>query len=204
MILARPHPAVLAMLGLTSSCKHKGESSSESTPTDETEQVEHEDKSEHSDSTGDDRDAERPPAPPLEMSAEREAMARALSKRDSAPPCGEVEALSLDPLTDLVWLVEHIQKPPWVGMRAARCVLENHSAEASAVLEDWVIDPALKGLGFLILDSLDDLPQTQAIELAQRALSEGPDPEAARTRVARSDNPLISVLAATSEEAETP
>ena len=192
------------MLGLASSCKHKGESSSESTPADETEQVEHEDNSEHSDTTDDDGNAESPPAPPPEMSAEREAMARALSKRDSAPPCGEVESLSLDPLTDLVWLVDHITQPPWVGMRAARCILENHSVDAAPVLQRWVVSPELKGLGYLILDSLDALSQDQASDLAKLALEEGPDPEAARVRIARSDNPLISDLAAPSEEAETP
>jgi hypothetical protein len=186
MILSNPHPAVLAMLGLACSCKHKPEEP-EPEPTEESSGSE-EDGSEETEAPA--------TGPPAGMNPVRETMARAFSGRDGAPPCDEIEEMASEtPLEDLSWVVANIENPPWVGMRAAGCILENHSVDASELLESWVVDPALRGLAILVLDNLDALPQAQAWDLARLAILEGPDPDGSRERIAKSENPIISDLA---------
>jgi len=118
-------------------------------------------------------------------------MYRALSARDGAAPCEEVEALSTTPVEDLVWLTEHTTSPPWVGTRAATCLLTGHADEVAELLAQWVTDPATLGFGLLVLGNLDLLAPELAVELATLALEQGPDPEAARTRIATSTHPEV-------------
>jgi hypothetical protein len=198
MILSHPHPSVLALLGLACSnhkiCAPEEMSEGEATLSDPTGIVQ----VDPADQTDEADEVERTAAEgaPTDLTPEREAMRLALSARDQSPPCAEIVTLASEmPTDDYTWLIDHVRHPPWVGMRAARCILENHSIDASEIIESWVVNPELKGLGYLVLDSLDSLPQQQASDLARLAILEGPDPEAARERVAKSDNPIISDIA---------
>ena len=150
------------------------------------------------------QDTTPPETPPLELSDSQEAMAQLLSHRDAAPSCEDVTSLSSSDeiLNDLILLSEQVHQPPWVGMRAAACVIEDHSTEAAFVLLGWTIKPDLLGLGWLVLDNLDAIPQDVAIAIATMAVILSPDIDAARRRISNSDNPTISAIGtATLEEA---
>jgi hypothetical protein len=120
-------------------------------------------------------------------------LVRALSARD-AVAC---EALLSDrqaPAADLLAVVDQITMPPWAAMRAGSCLVRHHGAEVQVQLAQWVVKPELKGLGWVVLDGLDHLPEPLAIELAQSALATGPDPDGARVRIAKSTRPALSSL----------
>ena len=128
---------------------------------------------------------------------------QALSSRDASPPCAELEAKLPTPASSLQALVEHVTMPPWVGMRAAGCLISGHALEARPALENWVVDPELHGLAILVLGQLDTLPTEVATGVATLAIEKGADPADARRRVARSTRPEIASLA-TSLPASTP
>ena len=123
------------------------------------------------------------------------ALVQALSLRDGSPPCRELEALVPAPVASLQAVVHHVTMPPWVGMRAASCLITGHATETRPALELWVTDPELRGLGILVLGSLDTMPVELATDLATRAIQRGADPADARRRVARSTRPEIAALA---------
>jgi hypothetical protein len=121
-----------------------------------------------------------PPAPPPEPVAEEapeapegvDAMVRALSARDGAPTCAEVEAMSPTPVDALRHIVDHVQMPPQAPMRAAACM----TAYGEAVRDDlvrWVSEPELQGLGRLVLGDLASLPAPLAAEVV-KAAADGP------------------------------
>ncbi len=124
-------------------------------------------------------------------------LVRALSARDGAPSCAELEAMVPAPVGSLQSIVEHVTMPPWVGMRAADCILAGHAAESRTLIESWVTRPELKGLGILTLGRLDAMPADIATAIATKAIEAGPDTADARKRVARSSRPEIAALATT-------
>jgi hypothetical protein len=132
--------------------------------------------------------------PEVAATAEQEAMHKALSARDDGPGCADVEALSPTPVEDLVWLTEHATSPPWVGTRAATCLIADHAEEVADVLRLWVTDPDLAGFGAVVLNNLGLIDSALAIELATLALTDGPDPEGARERIAQHDDPALQAL----------
>lgn len=117
---------------------------------------------------------------------------RALSGRD-AVSCATIEALVPDARAALEEVVDTVQMPPWAPMRAAQCLIDGHAAEVQPRLEAWVTDPALKGLGRLVLGSLDRLPVAVAVPVAQKALV-GADPELATERVRAAVAPEVRAL----------
>jgi hypothetical protein len=152
-----------------------------------------------------------PPAPPLDVSLiegapptaieapatpSQTAVVAALSVREPKPTCEAISGLTATPAVDLVWVVEHVNSPPWAGMIAAECVILGHSAEARPTLERWLTEPQLKGLGWSVLRRLDELPLADALELAALAIESGPDPAGARKRVGRAKTAEIKALAA--------
>ncbi|MEQ1567668.1 MAG: hypothetical protein ABMA64_18650 [Myxococcota bacterium] len=118
---------------------------------------------------------------------------RALSARDGVT-CGEVEALTGTPVETLRAVVDTVAMPPWVPMRAAQCLMEQHAVEVKEDLLVWVSDPAKKGLGFLVLAALDRLPIEVAVPVAQKALAEGPDHERAVAKVGAAAAPELRAL----------
>lgn len=124
---------------------------------------------------------------------EATAVYRALSVRDPEPDCATVEALSPTPLATLLLVIQHAEQPPWVGIRAATCVLDRHAQLASPALFAWVEGPTTRGLALLVLDRLDRLPDPLALELAAAALK-GPHAADAAERVARSSKAELRAL----------
>lgn len=122
-----------------------------------------------------------------------DAIAKALSGRH-VRPCNEVEALSAAPADALVWVVDHVQQPPWAGMRAARCLIEGHVDEVEPRLHRWVTDPTMRGLGRLVIAHLDTLPPTLAHTLAMEALREGPEPARTSRALKRLETPELRAL----------
>jgi len=122
------------------------------------------------------------------------AMYRAMALRDHIPPCETIEAMSTAPAEDLVWIADNATMPPWVGPRAVHCLVVGHGPEATEALLRWVSDPETKGLGLVVLDDLDHLPDDLAVQVATRAL-EGPDPDAARERIRKDPREAIRAIA---------
>ncbi len=134
-------------------------------------------------------------AAPVDEDADQR-MFRALSVRHSPPPCAEVEALSPDPIRSLTRLVEEVETPPWVPMRAAQCLALGHARDATDTLKDWVRAPDKRGLMLLLVEVLDKLPRDVALQLGEIAVESGSDPDAARARIARFEDPELRALAA--------
>src|SRR5687767_12273412 len=88
---------------------------------------------------------------------ELDTVVRALSSRDPVS-CEVILSLTSTPVPTLLSVVNEISRPPWAPMRAASCLVQHHAAEIQPDLERWVVAPELKGLGRLVLDSLDQMP----------------------------------------------
>lgn len=127
--------------------------------------------------------------------ADQQAVYKALSPRHEAPSCDALDAMSEDPVATYAFVIEHAQQPPWAGMRAARCLMVNHPTEAKPHMAKWVTSPEHRGLAILAVQQLDELPLDIATEIATLALTEGPDVDAMRGRIARNGRPEIAALA---------
>ena len=134
------------------------------------------------------------PAEVLAPSPAQEALYRALSIRDPAPSCAALSELSADVVGDLSWVVAHATQPPWVGMRAAGCLLREHPEEAAPLVRSWMTGEDTKGFSILVATQLDTLPEALALELATVGL-QGPHAASLRSRVARSTRPALRQLA---------
>ena len=93
--------------------------------------------------------ADTPATERPDPSASQQQIYRALSVRDPVPTCETIEAMSATPVADLLFVVDHASQPPWVGMRAAQCLVKRHSPEIQPQLEDWVSQEATRGLALL-------------------------------------------------------
>jgi hypothetical protein len=117
-----------------------------------------------------------------------------LRVRHAPPSCADLDALSLDPVLDLVWLVENATQPPWVGMRAAQCLLLAHPHESQAQFESWLSTDGHRGLAILMTQKVDVLPLDVATSLTRAAMA-GPDRAEVKPRLAISTRPEIRALA---------
>jgi hypothetical protein len=124
-----------------------------------------------------------------------DAMVHALSIKDPPPPCEQVEALATDPVPLLLRVVDEIQRPPWVAMRAADCLVTRHASSIEAEMTIWMGASQKKGLGFLALAHLDAMEPALATRIASAAMA-GPYREEASVRIARSHDESIRALAA--------
>jgi len=127
--------------------------------------------------------------------ADQAAVYKALLVRHDSPTCDELDAMSADPVGTYGYLVDHAEQPAWVAMRAARCLMVNHSDDAAPRMRQWVTDPALRGLGILTVTNLDLVALDLATQLATLALTDGPDPDGMRKRLQRFDTPELRALA---------
>jgi hypothetical protein len=126
---------------------------------------------------------------PTEVQAE---MVRRLSLRDGSPPCSDVEAGSADPLQDLQAIVQHVELPPFVPMRAAECVIAKGDA-AEGELTRWMTGADTKGLALLLSDRIDALPAPLATRVVTSGLG-GPHADEVRARVVKSTLPEVRTL----------
>ena len=124
--------------------------------------------------------------------AEQQAIVRALSVRHGAPACVDLGSLSADLVADLVWVADHVQYPPWVGLRAASCVVTAFPDAGAPALVRWASSPDTRGLAILITSKLDGVPDATAISVAE-ALVCGPWRDDLRGRL--SGHPLAEIRA---------
>lgn len=128
-------------------------------------------------------------------SPEEDAVYLALSARDNTADCATVEALTSTPVATLSALVEHATMPPWVGTRAATCLMRGHAEEARGALVAWAGAPDKRGLVILMANELDAMPEGVALEVAKAGLA-GPYSEDMRKRLAGSQHSAVRALAA--------
>lgn len=133
------------------------------------------------------------PAAPVGEGSGFEAVVRALSMRDGAPPCEQVEALSSDPVADLLRVVDTVAMPPTAGMFAAGCLLDRHAQEVAEPVEAWMGEAGNAGLARLVLQRLDALPAATAVRWVQVGL-QGPHAAEVRTAVEASARPELRAL----------
>ena len=111
------------------------------------------------------------PAPAASAPAGVDAMLQALSARDRGPSCAEVEGLSPAPVEALLHIVEEVPLPPQAPMRAAACLVDRHPEEVREQLLAWVKREGTEGLGRLVLQRLDTLPEPIAVDVARVAVT---------------------------------
>ncbi len=129
-----------------------------------------------------------------QLTPEEQAVYDALLGRDSSPSCDELASLTLDPVGTYRVLIEHATMPPWVGVRAADCLVSEHSVAAREDIAAWVQDPELLGLALIALGGLDKMDPEVALDTARLAL-EGPLADRARERILKSESEAIRALA---------
>ena len=123
-----------------------------------------------------------------------DATVHALSIKDPPPACEQIEALSPDPVALLLRVVDEIERPPWVAMRAADCLVTRHAPAIEAEMTIWMGDSQKKGLGFLALGHLDAMEPALATRIASAAMA-GPYRDEASVRIARSHVESVRTLA---------
>ncbi len=124
----------------------------------------------------------------------QDALYAALRVRHAPPDCSALTDLSESLVEDLVWLVDHATQPPWVGLRAAQCLLVEHPAAAQPSFEGWLSTEGHRGLAILVSQRIDEIPLPIATSLAVVALA-GPEEETVHPRFARCGVPEIQDLA---------
>jgi len=138
-------------------------------------------------------EAPAPAEPRFGDTPDEQSVYRALSARDPAPDCAEIEAGVDRPVPILVRVAEEAEAPPWAPLRAAGCLVQRHGEAAEDHLRDWVVDPARAGLAELVLERVDLLPEPVAVEVVRDAL-DGPHREAAEAAAAASERPEIRAV----------
>ena len=132
-------------------------------------------------------------APPADLPTPSQvAVHRVLSARHFSG-CAPASAASETPVQDLIAVAETSTMPPWAALRAARCLVVDHAAEARPDLERWVTSAEQRGLGIVVLSALDEAPLEVAIPVAQAALT-GPDPADVRRRLLSLQAPELREL----------
>ncbi|MFZ5480665.1 MAG: hypothetical protein ACOZNI_28140 [Myxococcota bacterium] len=101
---------------------------------------------------------------------------------------------------ELAGLAEEDVQPPWVPVRAARCLVELYpDAETAARVRPWMADPSRAGLALVVVGKLDLLPLAEATELARAALATPDERQRARVqrRLAASERAELRAVVAT-------
>lgn len=122
-----------------------------------------------------------------------EELLRALSARDQAPDCATLSAMVPDPVASFTTIVEKVQMPPAAPMRAARCLLTEHTDAAADTIEGWLRSEGTEGLARLVLGELDHLAPEQAARFGRAAL-EGPYSALARPELESSELAEVRAL----------
>ena len=121
------------------------------------------------------------------------ALYNAMKMRENTPDCDQLDQYSKTVADDLLWLMDNANQPPWVGIRAAQCILTHHAEAKADVIDTWVIDPDRRGLAIMVFGMLDVLPEETSVRIATKAL-EGPLADDAKVRIEKSERPVIQAL----------
>jgi len=137
--------------------------------------------------------ATSPPIPHPQDVARRDKLRRMLSIRDSTPACATLSPISDRLVTDLQWLMDHVEAPPWVGVRAAQCIMQLHGENEIERIKRWVQDPDKKGLVLVVLGEIDELAPLTARTIVEAALI-GPHNDLVLPRIEKSIHPEVRAL----------
>ena len=96
-------------------------------------------------------------------------LVQSLSARHAAPSCAALTAT----VEELAEVVTNVTMPPWVPMRAATCLIEQHAEASEAHFLSWITEPEQLGLGRLLLRRLDGLDDALALRIVQTGI-DGP------------------------------
>lgn len=96
-----------------------------------------------------------------------------LLPREMQTSCATLTEDLESPAKTLNRIVETVTMPPWVPMRAATCMLDEHLDEAIPFVQDWLRNTETAGLAKLVQRRIDRMP-TLAAEPIQKTALEGP------------------------------
>ena len=130
------------------------------------------------------------PSQPSIQSEEPSLIAR-LSMRDNNIICSDLPKDNLR--SQLINIVETVERPPWVPMRAATCLTELYPSESLEEMTRWITAPDKKGLAFLMAGNISKLPDDIAQQVAQAGLL-GPHAKDVRLRLSKQNDPRILPL----------
>ena len=132
-------------------------------------------------------------ANPPELSPAQHILLRQLSYRDGAPDCKELSNDNGQLKDDLLVMVNSVMQPPWVGMRAANCLITRFPLESIDTFKSWMQSEQTMGLAFLLGTQLSQLPYQIAIEVGRVGLS-GPHAEGVRSRLESQEGRVVEDL----------
>lgn len=121
------------------------------------------------------------------------ALVRQMSHRDGAPPCSDLPNSEGLLHTDLLLIVKEVTQPPWVGMRAAGCVIELFPQESQTTFESWMRSEQTMGLAYLLTAKISTLPESVALDIGRIGLA-GPHAEGVKSRLQSQNGPIIEQL----------
>ena len=136
-----------------------------------------------------DRPALQDPSPVSE--SEKRSLVQQLSVREGFS-CSHIKRED-SLLREFSRIVEEIDKPAWVPMRAVACMIEMFPAKSRMNLEAWIIDPNKKGIAFLIAGQIEKLPDQVALSVIKKGL-QGPHAVDIRTRLEKLDDPRLQSI----------
>ena len=99
---------------------------------------------------------------------------KAFSLRDGAPSCADIQKLGSDEaVRNAVHTVANtVTMPPWVPMRAARCVALNAQSDPAswATIQQWMSNPETAGFALVVMQNVDHFGAEKAERLGELAV----------------------------------
>ena len=132
-------------------------------------------------------------ANPPELSLAQHTLLRQLSYRDGAPDCKDLSNDNGQLKDDLLVMVNSVMQPPWVGMRAANCLITRFPLESVDTFKSWMQSEQTMGLAYLLGAQISQLPYQIAIEVGRVGLS-GPHAEGVRSRLESQEGRVVADL----------
>ena len=132
-------------------------------------------------------------ANPPELSPAQHTLLRQLSYRDGAPDCKDLSNDNGQLKDDLLVMVNSVMQPPWVGMRAANCLITRFPLESVDTFKSWMQSEQTMGLAYLLGAQISQLPYQIAIEVGRVGLS-GPHAEGVRSRLESQEGRVVEDL----------
>ena len=99
------------------------------------------------------------------------AVYRAFLPRHPQTTCAEVAQRTPNPVRSLNAVVHGPALPPWVPMRAAACLVDEHLEAGEGEITAWLVDPELLGLARLVQRRLSHMPAPIAQRLEKAAIA---------------------------------